>query len=109
MQALIEREPAVKAVVSRRSCLECRVGPVKSNEIATRDRYDAFFARPDLVCVELTPNVAELAAATRVRHRLPTTDALQAAWCLLLTGRQVLFTRDAAIERVAGLNVVEIA
>jgi predicted nucleic acid-binding protein len=105
LQALVGRDPRTKAAVSRLSWLECRVGPMKHNDTATLSRYDAFFARPDLIWVELTRDVVELAATVRVRHGLRTPDALQAASCLQLGTEHVLLTGDVAYERVAGLNV----
>jgi predicted nucleic acid-binding protein len=105
--AAIERAHAgVKAAVSRLSWLECRVGPMKTNDAATLARFDAFFARPDLVWVELSREVVELAAAIRARHGLRTPDALQAASCLQLGSQHVLLTGDAAFQRVQGLNVI---
>ena len=105
LDALVERHPAMKAAVSRLSWLECRVGPMKSNDSATLSLYDAFFARPDLLWVELSRDVVELAAVVRVRHGLRTPDALQAACALQLAADHVLLTGDAAFSRVAGLNV----
>jgi predicted nucleic acid-binding protein len=95
----------MKAAVSRLSWLECRVGPMKNNDAATLNRYDAFFARPDLIWVELSRDVVELAAAVRVRHGLRTPDALQAACCLQLGDRHRLLTGDVLFQCVAGLNV----
>lgn len=46
--------------------------------------FAAFFARPDLIRVEMTREVIELAAAIRVKHGLRTPDALRAASCLQL-------------------------
>ena len=40
-----------------------RVGPMKTNDNATLAVFDIFFARPDLVWVEITKDVVELAAA----------------------------------------------
>jgi hypothetical protein len=48
----------------------------------TLAQFDAFFTRPDLIWVELTKTVVELATLIRVRHGLRTPDALQAASCL---------------------------
>ncbi|MBK7472756.1 MAG: PIN domain-containing protein [Betaproteobacteria bacterium] len=67
------------AGVSRLTWLECRVRPMKANDSAVLAAFDAFFARTDLVWVELTRDVVELAAAIRVRHGLRTPDSLQAA------------------------------
>lgn len=97
--------PDLRSGVSRLSWLECRVGPMKSNDHAVLAAFDAFFARTDLVWVELTRNVVELAAAIRVKHGLRTPDALQAASCLQLGDDHLFLTGDAAFKRVAGLNV----
>jgi predicted nucleic acid-binding protein len=97
--------PRMGAAVSRLSWLECRVRPARNNELATLAKFDAFFARPDLVWVELSKNVVELATAIRVRHGLRTPDALQAASCLQLGARHRFLTGDTAFKKVAGLNI----
>jgi predicted nucleic acid-binding protein len=104
LAATAKRHPTLGSAVSRLTWLECRVRPMKHNESATLAAFDAFFARPDLVWVELTRDVVELAAAIRVRHGLRTPDALQAASCLQL-GQHVFLTGDQTFKRVAGLNV----
>lgn len=78
---------------------------MKSGDAARLASYDAFFARPDLLWVELSREVVELATAIRVHHGLRTPDALQAACCLQLGPDHVLLTGDADFERVHGLNV----
>ena len=100
-----KKHPGAGAAVSRLSWLECRVRPAREGDQATLAAFDAFFARPDLVWIELHKEVVELATAIRVRHGLRTPDALQAASCLQLGSRHVFLTGDAAFERVAGLNV----
>lgn len=105
LAALAHAHAGAGAAVSRLSWLECRVGPMKADDAATLALYDAFFARPDLIWVELGREVVELATAIRVRYGLRTPDALQAASCLQLGARHVLLTGDAAFERVHGLNV----
>jgi predicted nucleic acid-binding protein len=109
LENLLLRHPGAGAAISRLSWLECRVGPLRSGDLPALNRYDAFFARPDLVWVELSREVVELAAAIRVRHGLRTPDALQAACCLQLGREHVLLTGDATFERVDGLNVALIA
>ena len=93
------------AAVSRLSWLECRVRPARNNDLATLARFDAFFARPDLVWIELSKNVVELATAIRVRHALRTPDALQAASCLQLGAKHLFLTGDVAFKKVAELNI----
>lgn len=105
LAALAKRHAAPRVAVSRLIWLECRVGPMKANDQATLSAFDSFFARPDLVWVELTQTVVELAAAIRVKHGLRTPDALQAASCLQLGREHVFLTGDASFRRVAGLQV----
>ena len=93
------------AAASRLSWLECRVRPARNNEHATLAAFDAFFARPDLVWVELEKDVVELATAIRIKQGLRTPDALQAASCLQLGAAHLFFTGDNAFKTVSGLNV----
>ena len=78
---------------------------MKTNDNATLAVFDTFFARPDLVWVEITKDVVELAAAIRVKHGLRTPDALQAASCLQLGADHLFFSGDGTFRRVGGLNV----
>lgn len=104
-----QTHPDIGSAVCRLSWLECRVGPMKANDMGTLALFDAFFARPDLVWVEMSREVVELAATIRVRHGLRTPDALQAASCLQLGSNHLFVTGDAAFQRVQGLNVALIA
>ena len=105
LAAAAKKHPNVGAGLSGLTWLECRVGPMKSNDHAVLASFDALFARADLVWVELSKDVVELAATIRVRHRLRTPDALQAASCLQLGLNHLFLTGDAAFRRVTGLNV----
>ncbi len=105
LRTLEEARPGMGAAVSRLSWLECRVGPMKRNDTKLLAVYDGFFARPDLIWLELTREVVELAAVIRARHGLRTPDALQIACCLQLGDDHVMVTGDAAFGRVRGLNV----
>ena len=103
--AAAKKHSELGAAVSRLSWLECRVGPMKSNDNVTLAAFDAFFARSDLAWVELTKDVVELASAIRVQTGLKTPDALQSASCLQLGGEHIFLTGDGTFRRVAGLNV----
>ena len=102
---LAKKHPGLGAAVSRLSWLECRVKPARDADRDVLSRYGAFFGRPDLSWVELTQEVVELATEVRVRHRLRTPDALQAACCLQLGEDHVFLTGDAAFKKVVSLNV----
>lgn len=103
---LSDRFPGIGTALSRLSWLECRVGPMRNNDVTTLGRYDAFFAREDIVWVELTRDVVELAAAIRARHGLRTPDALQAACCLQLGQEHLLLSGDTSFGKVTGLNAM---
>ena len=109
LRNLTHRFPQLGVAISRLSWLECRVGPMKTNDLAVLGRYDTFFARSDLIWIELDRDVVELAAAIRVRHGLRTPDALQAASCLQLGSDHVLLSGDTSFAKVAGLNVAQLA
>lgn len=100
-----KRQSNLGVGLSRLTWLECRVGPMKSHDHATLAVFDRFFARADLVWVELTKEVVELAAAIRVKHGLKTPDALQAASCLQLGVDHLFLTGDLSFQRVSGLSV----
>ena len=102
---IAKKHPNIATGLSRLTCLECRIGPMKSNNGAILKVYDDFFARTDLVWVELNETVIELATHIRVHHGLKTPDALQAASCLQLGRDHIFLTGDAAFKRVAGLSV----
>ena len=104
LTALASKYPDLVAAVSRLTWLECRVGPMKANNSAVLAAFDTFFAKPDLVWVELSKDVVELAAAIRAKHGL-TPDALQAASCLQLGDEHLFLSGDATFRRVAGLHV----
>ena len=98
--------PSIGTALSRLSWLECRTGPLKTGNNRVLAWFDDFFARPDLLWIELNRDVVELATAVRATHGLRTPDALQAASCLQLGDEHLLLTGDPVFKRVAGLNVV---
>lgn len=109
LATVARKYPDLGSAVSRLTWLECRIGPMKTNDNVTLAAFDAFFARPDLLWVELSKDVVELAAAIRVKHGLRTPDALQAASCLQLGPSHILLTGDSTFKRAVGLNVTVLA
>jgi uncharacterized protein len=104
LQTLMLAKPALRTAVSRLAWLECRTGPMKAGDVETLATYDEFFAREDLICVEMDVDVVDLATAIRARHGLKAPDALQVACCLQLGKDHVFLTGDTGFRRVAGLN-----
>lgn len=109
LQQLAAQAPDLALAVSRLSFLECRVAPLRRGDQACLDRFEALFAQPDLLVVELSAAVDELATQLRANHGLRTPDALQAACCLQLGPGAVMITGDAGFQRVHGLQVHLIA
>jgi predicted nucleic acid-binding protein len=101
---LVGREPSVAVALSRLTWLECRVHPLREGNAVVLEAFDAFFQRPDIVWVDLSGQVIELATAIRARTGLNTPDALQAASCLQLGADHLFVTGDTAFRKVAGLN-----
>jgi len=83
--------------------------PAPWGDQASLDRFEALFAQPDLLVVELSATVVELATQLRANHGLRTPDALQAACCLELGPEAVMITGDAGFQRVRALQVCLIA
>lgn len=103
---LLKQFPHLDSAVSRLSWLECRVKRAREEDLDALGRFDACFAKPDLSWVEITRDVVELATQIRVRHRLRTPDALQAACCLQLGPDHKFLTGDSAFQEVVGLDVL---
>lgn len=102
---LAKAHPSARIALSRLSWLECRVGPLKKQDLDLLARYDAFFACPDIIWIELDSKVVELATTIRAHDGLRTPDALQAASCLKLGTDHLFMTGDSAFSRVHGLNI----
>ena len=66
-------------------------------------------SQPDLLVVELSASVVELATQLRANHWLRTQDALQASCCLELGPEAVMITGNPGSQRVQGLQVCLIA
>ena len=109
LQQLAAPSPDLTLAVSRLSVLECRVAPLRRGDQASLDRFEALFAQPDLLVVELSATVVELATQLRANHGLRTPDALQVACCLELGPEAVMITGDAGFQRVRALQVCLIA
>jgi predicted nucleic acid-binding protein len=76
LQQLAVEAPDFTPAVSRLSLLECRVAPLRRGDQTSLDRFEALFAQPDLLVVELSASVVELTTQLRANHGLRTPDAL---------------------------------
>jgi len=109
LRQLASEGTGLQLAVSRLSGLECRVGPLRRGDQASLDRFDALFDQPDLLIVELSAPVVDLATRLRANYGLRTPDALQAACCLQLGPDAVMISGDAGFQRVQALQVRLIA
>ena len=109
LQQLAVEAPDLALAVSCFSLLEFRVAPLRRGDQACLDRFEALFAQPDLLVVEISASVVELATQLRANNGLRTPDALQAACCLQLGPDAVMITGDAGFQRVQALQVRLIA
>jgi predicted nucleic acid-binding protein len=66
-------------VVSHLVRLECRVKPIMNGDTGRLARYDAFFARPDVRILPITPAVFDRATQIRAAHRFKLGDSLHLA------------------------------
>lgn len=105
LQELAAADPSLAIAVSRLSVLECQVGPLRRGDQASLERFDALFAQPDLLWVELTAPVVEQATRLRALHGVRTPDALQAACCLQLGSDAVMVSGDADFRRIPTLQL----
>ena len=105
LQELAAADPSLAIAVSRLSVLECRVGPLLRGDQASLERFDALFAQPDLLWVELTAPVVEQATRLRALHGVRTPDALQAACCIQLGSDAVMVSGDADFRRIPTLQL----
>ena len=105
LQELAAADPSLAIAVSRLSVLECRVGPLRRGDQASLERFDALFAQPDLLWVELTAPVVEQATRLRALHGVRTPDALQVACCLQLGSDAVMVSGDADFRRIPTLQL----
>lgn len=96
---------AARIAVSRLSWLECRIRPLRERQLRVLKAYEAFFAAPDLLIVELSAPVIETAAQLRAVLNLSTPDALQAASALQIEGAVRVFRNDRRLARIPGLMV----
>jgi predicted nucleic acid-binding protein len=59
--------------------LECRVKPIMNGDASRLARYDAFFARPDVQILPITPAVFDRATLIRATYKFKLGDSLHLA------------------------------
>ena len=89
---------------SRLSWLECRVKPLRANDLKLLALYDAFFSSVEVEVLELTRAVVEKATALRANLNVKTPDALHLATAIV-TAATAFLTGDKALARCTEIPV----
>lgn len=84
--------------------LECRVSPLRRNDLDLLARFDAFFRLPDTKRIALDAAVFDLATELRATHALKTPDALHLA-AAIHAGCDAFWTNDGRLRRAAGSHL----
>ena len=94
-------------VVSRLSCLECRVLPLKDKNTDLLESYNRFFHLSSVQIIELNADVINMATDLRANYSqsLRTPDALQIA-CALSTNADQFLTGDKKLSVIEEIEVI---
>lgn len=95
-------------MTSSLSRLECRVKPLRDNDMGLLALYDGFFSRRSLLKLPIDDAVLDHAAAMRVAYRIRTPDAIHLA-SAKLAAADVFLTGDVDLQRCTDVNVVLIS
>jgi len=99
--------PAWRSTFSDLTRMQCRVLPLRRQDMQLLARYDAFFGLPDSGHVAMDAVVFELATELRARHDLKTPDALHQA-VAIHPGCDEFWTRDARLAKAAAGRIAMI-
>ena len=80
--------------------LECRIKPLKTQNIELLQAFEQFFANPNCILLNLQNTTFDLATELRARHSLKTPDALHLA-AALEGGCEEFWTNDGRLNTVA--------
>jgi predicted nucleic acid-binding protein len=104
LRAAVAQAGEITIAVSELSRFECRVGPLKRHQTDLLQRYDAFFAAPQLRCLPITRAVADRAAELRAHEGLKAIDALHLATAI--EGKcDEFWTNDDRLARAAAAQL----
>jgi len=86
------------------SRLECRVIPLRNDDVKLLAEYDKFFAGAPVEIVEVSLPIIELATALRASHGFKAPDAVHLATALHI-GAKRFFTADSRLKRCPGMEI----
>jgi predicted nucleic acid-binding protein len=91
-------------LTSRLTLLECRVRPLRTQDAALLQLYDAFFSSAEVEVTELTAPVVEKATVLRATLEVKTPDALHLATAIV-SGARAFLTGDRGLARCKEIAV----
>lgn len=95
-----------RAITSVVALAEVLVQPLRANRHDLVEKYRAFLVHgPNLTLADLTPAIAERAAALRARHNVRLPDAFQLA-AALEHGASHFITNDTRLKKITDLRVL---
>jgi predicted nucleic acid-binding protein len=95
-------------VVSHLSRLECRVKPLRENDLPTLERYDRFFEAEGVELVDTDAPVWDLATELRARHSLRVPDALHLA-CAIVHRCDRFLANDHRLDHIPEIPIEALA
>jgi predicted nucleic acid-binding protein len=98
-ERLIEQRP--RACWTALTHLECRIKPLREQNIVLLEKYEGFFALSDNIYLGLEWSTFQLASELRARHGLKTPDALHLA-AAIEGGCDEFWTNDHRLDSAAG-------
>ena len=84
--------------------MECRVGPLRSGDLAMLATFERYFANPDVRVVPLTAAVFDRAAEIRARYGFKAPDSIHLA-AAVESGCDRFLTHDIRLSRFTGIAV----
>ncbi len=94
----------IRLCVTDLTRLECRVMPLRESNPALLQRFDQFFAQPELIITPLDARVFNLATELRAQYRLKTADALHLA-AAISSGCDEFWSNDDRLSKIAGSRI----
>ncbi|MFO0936936.1 MAG: type II toxin-antitoxin system VapC family toxin [Gemmataceae bacterium] len=91
-------------MTSRLSRLECLVKPVRFNDDKLISLYETFFASAELLLIDVTAEVIEIATKLRANLNLKTPDALHLASAVHFGAKEYL-TGDKSLSKCEEISV----
>jgi len=99
-----QTDPKACLITSHLSRLECRVRPLRENNIQLLEKYDELFAAKRMVLTEISSMVIDRATELRAKYAFKTPDAIHLA-AAIEARADVFLTGDDELSRCSDINI----